>query len=134
MMVATQTAATDPRTGTIDMGLINTGRSEFDKDLVLKLADTIKEILQNSNPSLERQRITVGQLRQMVIKNMNNGKGPGYNNGGIILCFYLLFLTTIYLGNISVSMNDIEDAVKELASENVVQYIEKNQTILVLAK
>ena len=38
MKVATQTAATDPRTGTIDMDMITTGRSGVDRDLILKLS------------------------------------------------------------------------------------------------
>jgi DNA replicative helicase MCM subunit Mcm2 (Cdc46/Mcm family) len=41
MKVATQTAATDPRTGTIDMDMITTGRSGIDRELVLKLADQV---------------------------------------------------------------------------------------------
>ena len=36
MKVATQAAATDPRTGTIDMDLINTGRTALDRDLILR--------------------------------------------------------------------------------------------------
>ena len=32
--VATQAAATDPRTGTIDMDMITTGRTALDRDLV----------------------------------------------------------------------------------------------------
>jgi len=31
MQVATQTAATDPRTGTIDMDMISTGRTQLDR-------------------------------------------------------------------------------------------------------
>lgn len=41
MKVATQTAATDPRTGTIDMDMITTGRSGIDRELILKLADQV---------------------------------------------------------------------------------------------
>lgn len=42
MKVATQAAATDPRTGTIDMDMITTGRTAVDRDLILKLAEQVR--------------------------------------------------------------------------------------------
>ena len=44
MQVATQTAATDPRTGTIDMGLITAGRTSMDKELLVKLTEEVKNV------------------------------------------------------------------------------------------
>jgi hypothetical protein len=41
MKVATQTAATDPRTGTIDMDMITTGRTASERDFVLHLVDEV---------------------------------------------------------------------------------------------
>jgi DNA replication licensing factor MCM4 len=58
MRVATQTAATDPRTGTIDMDMITTGRSAMDRDTVMQLAMAVRSALQG----YKGQRVTVGQL------------------------------------------------------------------------
>jgi DNA replication licensing factor MCM4 len=45
MRVATQAAATDPRTGRIDMDMINTGRSTVDREMEEQLILGIKELL-----------------------------------------------------------------------------------------
>lgn len=45
MKVATQAAATDPRTGRIDMDMIATGRSTVDRELEEQLAISVKELL-----------------------------------------------------------------------------------------
>jgi DNA replication licensing factor MCM4 len=65
MKVATQAAATDPRTGTIDMDLINTGRSAIDKDLVMMLAEQIRIVLS----SRKGQRFTLTQIRSLITEN-----------------------------------------------------------------
>ena len=65
MKVATQAAATDPRTGTIDMDMITTGRSAVDREMVDKLADRLREIF-NSNRG---QRLTMAQLRNIITKD-----------------------------------------------------------------
>merc|ERR1712098_508434 len=62
MKVATQTAATDPRTGMIDMDMITTGRGEVDRDLLNKLVDEITKLFSNRGG----QRLTVGQIRQLL--------------------------------------------------------------------
>jgi DNA replication licensing factor MCM4 len=67
MKVATQTAATDPRTGTIDMDMITTGRTASDRDTILMLAAAIKEKLMNQKGS----RMNVNQLRNMIAVNSN---------------------------------------------------------------
>eukprot|EP01036_Dinobryon_divergens_P034897 gene34897-45162_t len=91
MRVATQMAATDPRTGTIDMDMISTGRTQIDRDMVLKLADSLREI-------------------QAVLKSMGSGTD---GRGG------------------SVSISEIEGAVRELENEDLVQYLEKTQTVII---
>merc|ERR1719245_2754900 len=48
--VATQQAATDPRTGRIDVGLISTGQSEEERRQLLERADQILEVLKE-NPT-----------------------------------------------------------------------------------
>ena len=45
MKVATQAAATDPRTGRIDMDMIATGRSTVDREMEEQLILGIKELL-----------------------------------------------------------------------------------------
>ncbi|KAJ1395463.1 hypothetical protein B484DRAFT_268899 [Ochromonadaceae sp. CCMP2298] len=71
MKVATQTAATDPRTGTIDMDLISTGKSALDRDLVLKLADELRRYL--GAPNMRGTRMTVGQIRQNLLRAEGGG-------------------------------------------------------------
>lgn len=116
MRVATQTAATDPRTGTINMDLITTGRTSLDKDLIIKLAEALKTTL------IPRagQRLTLGQLRQAFLKDRDyedlTGGSKGANGGAM-----------------GVSLLEIEEAVRELEQDGVLQFIERTQTVLVRA-
>lgn len=72
MRVATQAAATDPRTGTIDIDLISTGRSQLDRDNTLKLAELLREMLFPSswNENMKGQRMTLGQVRQAILRQL----------------------------------------------------------------
>eukprot|EP01035_Chromulina_nebulosa_P033362 gene33362-44667_t len=113
MRVATQMAATDPRTGTIDMDMISTGRTQIDRDMVLKLADSLREMFFNpsaTGATMKGQRFTLGQIRQAVLKSMGSGTD---GRGG------------------SVSISEIEGAVRELENEDLVQYLEKTQTVII---
>ena len=65
MKVATQAAATDPRTGTIDMDMITTGRTAVDRDMILHLADELRKIFSVRNG----QRLNLAQLRAIVAKD-----------------------------------------------------------------
>jgi DNA replication licensing factor MCM4 len=62
MQVATQAAATDPRTGRIDMDMIATGRSAADRQMEEQVAVTLKELL------LERRgtRMTVREIERQL--------------------------------------------------------------------
>ncbi len=119
MKVATQTAATDPRTGTIDMDLISTGRTALDRDLVLKLAEEVKVLLEGHRG----QRLTVGQIRQQLLQNMQNssrvarGRYQQEDDRGLSI--------------VSVSMAEVEDAVRELEQEGLLQFIERTQTAII---
>ena len=116
MRVATQTAATDPRTGTIDMDMITTGKTALDRDLVFKLMEQLRTLL----TSRQGQRMSIGQLRQMVIKEMssnNNNGHNGYNNDNE--------------GNITVTIPEIEEAVRELETEGFLQYLTRTQTVII---
>lgn len=67
MKVATQAAATDPRTGRIDMDMINTGRSTAERELEESLAASLKELL------VERRgnRLGVSEIRRQLSEILN---------------------------------------------------------------
>ncbi|KAL3794766.1 hypothetical protein HJC23_012776 [Cyclotella cryptica] len=67
MKVATQTAATDPRTGRIDMDMITTGRSTAERELEENLGATLKELL------VERRgnRLSLAEIRRQL-SEINN--------------------------------------------------------------
>lgn len=103
MKVATQAAATDPRTGTIDMDMINTGRSAIDRDLVVRLAEQIRELF--STPAYKGKSSTIGNIRMKVIEEMRRG-AAGQRGGN----------------DISVSMDMVVAAVDELQGDGVVSF------------
>lgn len=113
MRVSTQSAATDPRTGTIDMDMIATGRSARDRDLVDRLVEQLLKYLPTlAGGAGAGQRITIGQLRQQLAKDTPLGS--------------------------ELSMLDVEEAVKEVvqqqragAAGDSIQYVERTQTVIV---
>ena len=62
MRVATQAAATDPRTGTIDMDMITTGRTAVDRDMVLQLAEELRTFFSTH----KGQRFSLTNLRNDI--------------------------------------------------------------------
>eukprot|EP00605_Chrysophyceae_sp_TOSAG23-4_P001780 GSChrysophyteH1.ASY1.ANO1.1969.1 assembled CDS len=104
MKVATQAAATDPRTGTIDMDLINTGRTALDRDLILKLSEEIRTFL----GSHKGQRMTIGQIRQQLQQEQQEQGGQ-----------------------MQISIAEVEEAVRDLETDGVVQLMERTMTVLV---
>ena len=79
MRVATQSAATDPMTGMIDMDLITTGRSAAARTLTSQLADALRpKFIQLGNATLPLEevrttlqhetglQVTVGELREAL--------------------------------------------------------------------
>eukprot|EP00981_Chlorochromonas_danica_P009140 scaffold2507_cov257-Ochromonas_danica.AAC.18 len=121
MKVATQTAAIDPRTGTIDMDLLTTGRSAIDRDLSQALAQHLFDhflaptaVASSAVHALGGgERITLGQLRHLLVQAARRGEsGPGGKWGA------------------GVTMGQMEAAVRELDAQGVVHYIESSQTIL----
>ena len=60
MKVATQSAATDPTTGTIDMDLIATGRSAADRNAAKMLAAALKDRFL----AMSAQTISLQELQQ----------------------------------------------------------------------
>ena len=59
MRAATQTAATDPTTGAIDMDMITTGRSAADRNLLQHLIESLKHKFSSmvSNQTLEVKEV-----------------------------------------------------------------------------
>lgn len=113
MRVATQAAATDPRTGTIDMDLITTGRTALDRDLVLRLMEIIRKFLANKTG----QRMTFGQIRQALLQDEETNLRQGGNDlSGI---------------GMTVSMGEVEEALRELETDGVVQIIDRTQMVIV---
>ena len=110
MKVATQAAATDPRTGTIDMDLITTGHSVLDKELIMKLVDELRAFLAGK----KGQRMTFGQLRHAILQ-LQNASNQGGRDQSVQ----------------AVSLSEIEQAVAELETDNVVQVINRTQTVIV---
>lgn len=99
-----------------------TGKTALDRDLVLKLADELRRYLQ----PMKGQKMTVGQIRQNLLRSMGHEGGGrnGYGNGS----------KSSYGSNVngmSLSMAEVEDAVKELEAEGLLQLIERTQTVVV---
>ena len=67
MKVATQAAATDPRTGRIDMDMIATGRTTAERELEESLGASLKELL------VERRgnRLSVSEIRRQLSEILN---------------------------------------------------------------
>lgn len=68
MKVATQAAATDPRTGRIDMDMITTGRSTAERELEENMASSLRELL------VERRgnRLGVSEIRRQLGEILND--------------------------------------------------------------
>ena len=65
MKVATQSAATDPTTGTIDMDLITTGRSAASRTMAGQLAEALREKMMSMGP----QTVRLDELRQSCMED-----------------------------------------------------------------
>jgi DNA replicative helicase MCM subunit Mcm2 (Cdc46/Mcm family) len=113
MKVATHTAAIDPRTGTIDMDILSTGRSSIDRDLTAQLAQHIYDNVFQSRS--QGDRLTVGQIRQLLLAHARS-QPQGHNN-------HNQFVQNL-------TMSDVEAAVRELQQQGVIQYIEPMQTCI----
>jgi len=63
MDVSTQKAAVDPRTGTIDMNMISTGKSAGAADAVSMLVEALRELLGGRAP---RERLSLGEVVKVL--------------------------------------------------------------------
>ena len=64
MKVATQAAATDPRTGRIDMDMITTGRSQVERDARDALSMAVKELLNERRGN----RMAISDVRKQIME------------------------------------------------------------------
>ncbi|KAG7396258.1 DNA replication licensing factor, mcm4 component [Phytophthora boehmeriae] len=75
MNVATQRAAMDPRTGTIDMDMINTGHSVLERESLADIISLLKDILGDA----PNQSMTVGEARRhLEEKRQSEVKGTEF--------------------------------------------------------
>lgn len=125
MKVATQTAATDPRTGTIDMDLISTGRTALDRELLGKLAEALRGLLLSE--LYHGKRLTLGQVRQLLVNEARGNNTESQNDQQ----FEAEKSTNMLL---NITMGEVEDALKELEMDGVLQYVERTQTVLIRSK
>lgn len=141
--VATQNAATDPRTGTIDLDLLTGGRSSKEKDRLEVVMRILSEIL--SGNQLKGQTVTLGQLRQIIAKD------EAYVASKFFLFFILSFSFPLFLFYPSLSVSfylflifllflaltppinpqEMSQVLRQLAEEGTIQYKERTQTIIV---
>lgn len=70
MNVATQRAAMDPRTGTIDMDAITTGRSAAERDAADRLANDVRQVL----VSRRGNTLNISQIEQLLQIPVNIGE------------------------------------------------------------
>lgn len=83
LKVATQAAATDPRTGRIDMDMINTGRSAIDRENDEHLHNMLKELLGEVRSNWHNiSNVSNSRPNSILTKN----SAPGIQNGHSRYC------------------------------------------------
>lgn len=73
MNVSTHRAAMDPRTGTIDMSLITTGKNESDQHHVYLIRDALRELLRDRPP---REKHDINGIVKILLSNSPNVPEP----------------------------------------------------------
>jgi|MDTB01.1.fsa_nt_gb DNA replication licensing factor MCM4 len=88
MRVATQTAATDPRTGTIDMDMITTGIAVSDRDMLSKLTDEMRDMLMSGGANVHiaeiRRRIEDQSDVQVSMDDLKHGIRQLEEEGSVV--------------------------------------------------
>ncbi len=117
MNVATQKAAMDPRTGTIDMDMITTGVAASDRESLRMLVAEIKSILEHPLP--HASHFSIAELRQEVETQrshhdnnlvMRHGRDDGSNG---------LHLPQHH----SIKHAEFQTALRTLEEDNVIQIL-----------
>ena len=107
MRVATQAAATDPRTGTIDMDMITTGRSSVDREAMLNLRDQVKSAIEDAGSG---KRLGLSEVKAKV-EQMREAEGE--------------------VEEFSVAMKSVVEVVAQLAAEtNSIVYFSGSQQVM----
>jgi hypothetical protein len=112
------------------MDMITTGRGALDADLAARLAEALRAFLhRRARPG---QRLTVGQLRQMLVKEASGGydQEGGGAMGAATSHPQAHTLSAMWAG---VSLADLAEAARELEAAGELQFSEATQTILVRA-
>ena len=121
MKVATQTAAMDPTTGTIDMSIITTGRATGDRDLQNLLLEHV-EMYINSHRG---ERVSLEQIRAAIhnageqLKRGNNHTNENRNESS---------------NNVDLTearTQDVAQVIRKLAEDGVVQFFPHSSTVIV---
>lgn len=112
------------------MDMITTGRGALDADLAARLAEALRAFLhRRARPG---QRLTVGQLRQMLVKEASGGYDHEAGGSGAAQAQQPQnhALSSMWA---SVSLADLAEAARELEAAGEVQFSEATQTVLVRA-
>jgi hypothetical protein len=116
------------------MDMITTGRTALDRDLIVRLTEQLREFFSTRSG----QRMTVGQIRQALASGAVIQTQPTSGGGGGGGSPHRAGKTQNQAqpagGNqlgVSVSMMEVEEAVRELMTEGAVQYIERTQTVII---
>ena len=104
MRVATQTAATDPRTGTIDMDMISTGRTSLDRDAVSKITEELLKLFE----ARKGHRLSLQAIRATIEKEMNALNSNAF----------------------PITMEDVEEALRDIP-DHIASFVERTKMVVV---
>jgi DNA replication licensing factor MCM4 len=127
LKVATQAAATDPRTGKIDMDMINTGRTSVEREMEENIYSGLKEFLAEVNKS----------RKSMCSVCINGQYGSTHTlllhikRRGTRLAVRDVTRQLSEISNTSVEQDNVVSALRRLEADGVIQFNERNQSIFV---
>lgn len=107
------------------MDMITTGKTALDRDLVFKLTEQLRVLLGTRTG----QHLSIPQLRQVILKEMNPDGGDGYHRGGGGSGGQY----ASYNEGVNVTVSEVEEAVRELETEGFLQYIPRTKTVILRA-
>ena len=132
MNVATQSAATDPRTGKIDMDMIHTGRStqsRLEQEHLTQLVQQQILFIQHNNNSND-SRISFRDLFQQITEISTATSSSGSNSSNVDHHTS----TSTNHHHSTIQPDQVVEILKTLESEGMIQFNERNQYILVKKK
>lgn len=125
METATQRAAVDPRTGTINMDLLTTGHSSADREAVVMVKEAVREVLA-SKPA--RARLSLQDLEKALAEagNMDTVSTRAVCLllpllllllFRLLFAYLLLFVLRLILSLLQIERSHLAEAVRELGEE-----------------